>query len=36
MKPQTYSAVIRQDNDWWIGRVEEIPGVNRRDELAPS
>lgn len=28
MKLQTYSAVIRKDEDWWIGWVEEIPGVN--------
>ncbi|HEX4122146.1 MAG TPA: type II toxin-antitoxin system HicB family antitoxin [Verrucomicrobiae bacterium] len=23
-----YTAVIKQDGDWWIGWVEEIPGVN--------
>ena len=23
-----YTAVIKQDTDWWIGWVEEIPGVN--------
>lgn len=28
MKLQTYGAVIRQDEGWWIGWVEEIPGVN--------
>jgi predicted RNase H-like HicB family nuclease len=28
MKSQTYSAVIRKDEGWWIGWVEEIPGVN--------
>ena len=28
MKLQTYSAVIRKDEGWWIGWVEEIPGVN--------
>jgi predicted RNase H-like HicB family nuclease len=28
MKLQTYSAIIRQDEGWWIGWVEEIPGVN--------
>jgi predicted RNase H-like HicB family nuclease len=28
MKFQTYGAVIRQDEGWWIGWVEEIPGVN--------
>ena len=33
----TYSAVIQRDGDWWIGWVEEIPGVNSqgrtREEL---
>jgi predicted RNase H-like HicB family nuclease len=33
----TYTAVIRQDGSWWIGWIEEIPGVNcqeaSRDEL---
>ena len=28
MKLQTYSAVLRKDEGWWIGWVEEIPGVN--------
>ncbi len=23
-----YTAVIRQSDGWWIGWVEEIPGVN--------
>lgn len=23
-----YTAVIRQDGAWWIGWVEEVPGVN--------
>jgi predicted RNase H-like HicB family nuclease len=23
-----YTAVIKQDGKWWIGWVEEIPGVN--------
>ena len=25
---QTYTAVIRQSDEWWIGTLEEIPGVN--------
>lgn len=32
-----YTAVIQQEGDWWIGWVEEVPGVNSqgrtRDEL---
>ena len=33
----SYTAVIRQHGPWWIGWVEEIPGVNSqgatREEL---
>ena len=35
-----YTAVIRQDGNWWIGWVEEVPGVNcqeaSREELLES
>lgn len=34
---KNYSAVIKHEEDWWIGWVEEIPGVNcqerTREEL---
>ena len=34
---QNFTAVIKQDGPWWIGWVEEVPGVNcqesTRDEL---
>ena len=37
---QIYTAVVKQDTDWWIGWIEEIPGVNcqehTRDELLES
>ena len=23
-----YTAVIKKENDWWIGWIEEVPGVN--------
>ena len=23
-----YTAVIKDEGDWWIGWIEEIPGVN--------
>ncbi len=23
-----YTAVVKQDGEWWIGWIEEIPGVN--------
>ena len=25
---QTHSAVVKQEADWWIGWIEEVPGVN--------
>jgi predicted RNase H-like HicB family nuclease len=32
-----YTAVVQRDGDWWIGWIQEIPGVNSqgrtRDEL---
>ena len=32
-----YTAVIKQDAEWWIGWIEEVPGVNSqgktKDEL---
>ena len=34
---QTYTAIIQQRGDWWIGWIEEVPGVNSqgksREEL---
>lgn len=35
-----YTAVIKKDGDWWIGWIEEVPGVNcqekTKDELLKS
>jgi predicted RNase H-like HicB family nuclease len=32
-----YTALVKQEGDWWIGWIEEIPGVNcqeaTREEL---
>lgn len=32
-----YTAVVQEDGEWWIGWVEEVPGVNSqgrtREEL---
>ncbi len=37
---QSYTAVVKQDGQWWIGWIEEVPGVNcqerTRDELLDS
>ncbi len=33
----SYTAIIQRDGEWWIGWVEEVPGVNSqgasREEL---
>jgi predicted RNase H-like HicB family nuclease len=38
--PNTYTAIIKDEGDWWIGWIEEIPGVNAqektKDELLAS
>lgn len=35
-----YTAVIKEDAGWWIGWIEEVPGVNcqerTREELLES
>jgi len=32
-----YTAIVKQKGDWWIGWIEEVPGVNcqehTREEL---
>ncbi len=28
----SYSAVVQQHGDWWIGWIEEVPGVNSQGE----
>lgn len=37
---QVYTAVVKQDGQWWIGWIEEVPGVNcqerTRGELVES
>jgi predicted RNase H-like HicB family nuclease len=37
---QNYTAVIKHSGNWWIGWIEEVPGVNcqehTREELVES
>ncbi len=28
----SYTAVVQQHGEWWIGWVEEVPGVNSQGE----
>ena len=36
----TYTAIVKNDGDWWIGWIEEVPGVNcqeaTREDLMES
>jgi predicted RNase H-like HicB family nuclease len=40
MMADAYTAITKQDGDWWIGWIEEVPGVNcqerTREELLAS
>jgi len=27
----TYTAIVQQNNGWWIGWIEEVPGVNAQE-----
>lgn len=27
-----YTAVVKQDGDWWVGWIEEVPGVNCQEK----
>ena len=29
---QTYTAIIQERDEWWIGWIEEIPGVNCQEK----
>lgn len=40
MQQQTYTAVVRKSDNWWLGWIEEVPGVNcqeaSREDLLES
>lgn len=27
-----YTAVLKQEGDWWVGWIEEVPGVNCQEK----
>ena len=29
---QIYTAIVKQDGDWWIGWIEEVSGVNCQEK----
>jgi len=28
----TFTAIIKKSGDWWIGWIEEVPGVNAQEK----
>jgi predicted RNase H-like HicB family nuclease len=30
--PNTYTAILKDEGHWWIGWIEEIPGVNAQEK----
>ena len=28
----TYKAIIKKETDWWLGWIEEVPGVNCQEK----
>lgn len=28
----TYTAIVQQNSGWWIGWIEEVPGVNAQEK----
>ena len=30
--PANFHAIIKRDGPWWIGWIEEVPGVNSQGE----
>ncbi len=36
----SFTAIVKKDGEWWIGWIEEVPGVNAqektKDELLVS
>ncbi len=33
---QEYTAVVKEDDGWWVGWIEEIPGVNCQEKTRPE
>ncbi len=28
----TFTAIVKQRGDWWVGWIEEVPGVNGQEK----
>jgi len=32
----TFTAILKQRGEWWIGWIEEVPGVNAQERTKPQ
>jgi hypothetical protein len=32
----TFTAIVKQRGEWWIGWIEEVPGVNAQERTKPA
>lgn len=33
---ETYTAVVKHADPWWVGWIEEIPGINCQERTKPE
>ncbi len=33
---ETYTAVVKHSDPWWVGWIEEIPGINCQERTKPE
>jgi len=33
IKGKNYTAIVKRDDNWWIGWIEEVPGVNCQEQI---
>jgi len=31
-----FTAIVKKDGDWWVGWIEEVPGVNAQEKTKPK
>ena len=33
---ETYTAVVKHSDPWWVGWIEDIPGINCQERTKPE
>ena len=31
-----FTAIVKKDGNWWVGWIEEVPGVNAQEKTKPK